>query len=245
MFRPFGRARRQLTGYNEDLLADRLLIDDGDEEADLFQDRSQVEYEEEGEADMDATLQGTCRPANSLWALCSYTLLLGVYFVALFVPWGLIFLGIRNYQDTAELPVKISLHVLLLPMAIALKGALLLQHESHACMEYLQFYRDVQRLVSLPHILSSATNAVILLSSQWPMQGYLHTDIGETHLLQIIVGAELTLMLIFCVVYMRKEPPPSPPTHTRHPIRYIHVAMLSACCIGLAKLRSYTNSMLQ
>jgi hypothetical protein len=80
--------------------------------------------------------------------------------------------------------------------------------------EYLQFFRQVQGLVSTPHVLSSATNALILLSTQWPLRGYLHTDLGETHLLQIIVGVELLLMLIFCAVYMRKHASHAAPIST-------------------------------
>jgi len=191
--------RRRLGVYDEALLSDRFAVDTSIEDADdsLFLDRDNLK--DEGALQSRAYQQlgraFHCWPVNAVWALTFYTFLLAAYFVVLFIPWRILY--------TEHLPVKISLHVMFLPLAATLQRLLLLQHERHSCMDYLQFYNRVRDLVMWPLLATSVANAAILLCTQWPHGGYLDTRQARTHMLQAIAGAELISLVFFCSLYTR------------------------------------------
>mmetsp|Transcript_16530 Transcript_16530/g.46136 ORF Transcript_16530/g.46136 Transcript_16530/m.46136 type:complete len:249 (-) Transcript_16530:336-1082(-) len=225
--------RRRLGVYDEALLSDRFAVDTSIEDADdsLFLDRDNLK--DEGALQSRAYQQlgraFHCWPVNAVWALTFYTFLLAAYFVVLFIPWRILY--------TEHLPVKISLHVMFLPLAATLQRLLLLQHERHSCMDYLQFYNRVRDLVMWPLLATSVANAAILLCTQWPHGGYLDTRQARTHMLQAIAGAELISLVFFCSLYTRgvsqdlqpqilptlqscnwhaSSPPPPPPPFRQH-----------------------------
>uniref|UniRef100_A0A061R4V0 Transmembrane protein 192 n=1 Tax=Tetraselmis sp. GSL018 TaxID=582737 RepID=A0A061R4V0_9CHLO len=128
---------------------------------------------------------------------------MAVYLVVLFVPWHLVFSRQPITQHSLELSVKISAHVLFLPLSALLRRLLLVQHEQHPCMDYLQFYHNTRTLVDWPFTASSAANALLLVLCQLPGDGPLSSYRGMSRALQATVTLELLSVAVLYAVYMR------------------------------------------